>query len=131
MGGKRRAHLLPALTLKPTVTGYDDKAGAYTEWLVPEGVGRVRFDLVGGAGGAATSFTPQYLTDVTNAPCLAAVPVHSSAAFWRLSPVTSCASGRVTVASAPQPAHSPHSAAKATRQAATPPVLAKQPVARR
>lgn len=57
----------PALTLKPTVTGYDDKAGAYTEWLVPEGVGRVRFDLVGGAGGAATSFTPQYLTDVTNA----------------------------------------------------------------
>ena len=57
----------PALTLKPTATGYDDKAGAYTEWLVPEGVGRVRFDLVGGAGGAASSFTPQYLTDVTNA----------------------------------------------------------------
>ena len=57
----------PALTLKPTATGFDDKAGAYTEWLVPEGVGRVRFDLVGGAGGAASSFTPQYLTDVTNA----------------------------------------------------------------
>ena len=57
----------PALTLKPTATGYDDKAGAYTEWLVPEGVGRVRFDLVGGAGGAATSFTPRYLTEVTNA----------------------------------------------------------------
>lgn len=57
----------PALTLKPTATGFDDKAGAYTEWLVPEGVGRVRFDLVGGAGGAASSFTPRYLTDVTNA----------------------------------------------------------------
>nr|WP_294630836.1 transcriptional initiation protein Tat [uncultured Rothia sp.] len=57
----------PALTLKPTATGFDDKAGAYTEWLVPEGVGRVRFDLVGGAGGAASSFTPSYLTDVTNA----------------------------------------------------------------
>lgn len=57
----------PALILKPTATGYKDKAGAYTEWLVPEGIGRVRFDLVGGAGGAATSFTPQYLTDVTNA----------------------------------------------------------------
>ena len=53
----------PALTLKPTATGFDDKAGAYTEWLVPEGVGRVRFDLVGGAGGAASSFTPRYLTD--------------------------------------------------------------------
>ena len=57
----------PALTLKPTATGFDDKAGAYTEWIVPEGVGRVRFDLVGGAGGAASSFTPSYLTDVTNA----------------------------------------------------------------
>lgn len=57
----------PALTLKPTATGYEDKAGAYTEWLVPEGVGRVRFDLVGGAGGAASSFTPSYLTEVTDA----------------------------------------------------------------
>ena len=59
-----------ALTLKPTATGFDDKAGAYTEWLVPEGVGRVRFDLMGGAGGAASSFTPSYLINVTNA-CLA------------------------------------------------------------
>ena len=50
--------MLPVLTLKPTATGFDDKAGAYTEWLVPEGVGRVRFNLVGGAGGAASSFTP-------------------------------------------------------------------------
>ena len=57
----------PVLTLKPTATGFDDKAGAYTEWLVPEGVGRVRFNLVGGAGGAASSFTPSYLTNVTNA----------------------------------------------------------------
>ena len=121
----------PALTLKPTVTGYDDKAGAYTEWLVPEGVGRVRFDLVGGAGGAATSFTPQYLTDVTNAALAGGGAGAQLSGVWRLSPATSCASGRVTVASAPQPAHSPHSAAKATRQEATPPVLAKQPVARR
>lgn len=57
----------PALILKPTATGYEDKAGAYTEWLVLEGGGRVRFDLVGGAGGAVSSFAPSYLTEVTDA----------------------------------------------------------------
>jgi len=40
----------PALTLKPTATGYDDKAGAYTEWLRPPG-----------GGGCGAGRSPQYV----------------------------------------------------------------------
>jgi len=56
----------PALSLKPTTTGYDDVKGAYSEWIVPQGTGRVRFDLIGGAGGATSSFTPSYLAQETD-----------------------------------------------------------------
>ena len=40
--------------------------GAYSEWIVPQGTGRVRFDLIGGAGGATSSFTPSYLAQETD-----------------------------------------------------------------
>lgn len=56
----------PALSLKPAATGYDDVKGAYSEWIVPQGTGRVRFDLIGGAGGATSSFTPSYLAQETD-----------------------------------------------------------------
>lgn len=59
-------HCSPALSLKPVATGYDDAKGAYSEWIVPQGTGRVRFDLVGGAGGATSSFTPAYLARETD-----------------------------------------------------------------
>ncbi len=102
--GRQAASPAPALTPADRNRPIDDKAGC-TEWLVPEGVGRVLTDLVEGAG--CNLLHPQYLTDVTNGA------LAGGGAGAQLSGVLAVKSGdilrvrAVTVASAPQPGAQP------------------------
>ena len=61
MGSQPRAPLLPRILPQTRSHRLRRRQGAYSEWIVPQGTGRVRFDLTGGAGGATSSFTPAYL----------------------------------------------------------------------